>query len=123
MPPDTLRKILQLTAVDMNTPGYDVYSGNGFIQADMALLTLANPSPLITGIYYDTTQMPGIDTIIISVYGNYLNDSSIIYFNDTAISTVFIDDTTISATIYPFDAIYPAIQAYNPPQPQTNGLD
>ena len=37
------RQILQSTALDMESPGYDVSSGAGFIQADKALMSFAMP--------------------------------------------------------------------------------
>ena len=57
--PDELKGILQSTAIDMNTPGFDYSTGYGFIQADAALLSLANPSPDISGLSYDTTLDSG----------------------------------------------------------------
>ena len=34
----------------MEAPGFDNASGHGFIQADEALLSMANPSPVISGL-------------------------------------------------------------------------
>ena len=76
-----LKGVLQNTAVDMAEPGYDPATGAGFILADSALLSLANPPPFISGIFYDTTLTPGFDEIWITVYGEYLNEESTIWFN------------------------------------------
>ena len=123
--PVELRGILQSTAIDMDTPGFDFNSGFGFIQADAALSSLANPSPVITGIYYDTTLTPGVDPIPISVTGQYLTSGSVIYFNGQPLTsgTTVIDNTLLSGTIPVFDDRYPPIQVYNPPKPGTNGTD
>ncbi|MGB8717376.1 MAG: S8 family serine peptidase, partial [Rhodanobacteraceae bacterium] len=43
--PALLKGIMQNTAYDMGTPGYDPASGAGFLLADSALKSLANPSP------------------------------------------------------------------------------
>jgi hypothetical protein len=123
--PANTRTILQSTALDMYTPGYDPASGAGFIQADAALLSLANPSPYITGISYDTTLVPGQDTIALTVYGQYLSAQSQIYFNGAPLSggTVLSGDTALIGTVLPFVERYPEIQAYNPPKEGTNGTD
>jgi len=109
----------------MNTTGYDAASGAGFIQADAALGSMANPSPYVTGIYYDTTLTPGIDPIVITVYGQFLTDESEIYFNGQPLAnaTIVIGDTAVTSTIPVFSERYPMIQVYNPPMEGTNGTD
>lgn len=123
--PAELREILTTTALDMDGPGYDPASGFGFIQADAALLTLANPSPLILGLAYDTTLMPGYDSILITITGKYLTDGSKIYFNGEELEseTIIVDDSVAMSIVPPFEELYPAIQVYNPPMAQTNGTD
>ncbi len=123
--PDAVRQILQSTAIDMGAPGFDVASGFGFIQADAALLSLANPSPVISQLIYDTTLVPGTDTIPVTVTGNYFTVGSQIYFNGEPLpsGTVLPGDTAITAEIPPYSDFYPAVQVYNPPNPATNGSD
>jgi hypothetical protein len=123
--PVELRGILQGSSIDMDSPGFDFSSGFGFIQADAALGTMANPSPVITGIYYDTTLVPGLEPIPISVTGNYLTSGSVIYFNGELLEsgTILVNDTLLTGIIPVFDERYPAIQVFNPPLPQTNGTD
>ena len=123
--PEAMRGILESSALDMETPGYDFSSGHGFIRADAALLSLANPSPVISDLIYDTTLIPGEDTLYFTVVGNYLTEGSQIYFNGQVLDsgTTVLGDTAISGSIYPFTELYPAIQVYNPPNPQTNGSD
>ncbi len=57
--PSALKTILETTALDMETSGYDLATGYGYTQADAALVTLANPTPLVTDLVYDTTLIPG----------------------------------------------------------------
>ncbi|MEZ5195706.1 MAG: S8 family serine peptidase [Bacteroidales bacterium] len=123
--PGALKAIITNTAIDMDTPGYDVASGHGFIQADAALLTLANPSPVISDLIYDTTLTPGSDTLLITVLGNYLTEGSQIIFNGVPLEsgTTLQGDTAITALIYPFTDLYPSVQVLNPPNPETNGTD
>ena len=107
------------TSLDMEEPGFDKKSGAGLVNAVDALLTLASPSPLISGIYYDTSLVPGVDTIQLSVIGQYLTEGSQIYFNGESLGVnSVINGDTISGTILPFDDRYPAIQVYNPPNPR-----
>ncbi len=123
--PAAIKSLLQSTAIDMYTSGYDAASGAGFINADGSLSSLANPAPYITGISYDTTLTPGVDPIEIIVYGQYLTDDAIIFFNGDALEnvTIVLGDTAVSSTIPVFDDRYPAIQVYNPPMAGTNGTD
>lgn len=125
LPPGLLKGIMQNTALDMGPAGYDPESGAGFIQADAALLTLANPKPYITGIYWDTTLVPGIDSIYLTILGQYLNGGSQVLFNGSPLpgGSSLLGDTAITAVIPPFDELYPELQVYNPPMEGTNGLD
>lgn len=123
--PAEVRYILTSTAIDMGAPGYDPASGYGFIQADAALLTMANPSPVITGLVYDTTLVPGIDSIQIIITGQFLTEGSQVYFNGEPVEseTIVYDGSTAISIIPPFSELYPMIQVYNPPNALTNGTD
>ncbi|MBL8000674.1 MAG: S8 family serine peptidase [Flavobacteriales bacterium] len=123
--PDQLKGLLQNTAVDMGTPGYDVATGAGYILADSALMGLANPAPYIYDISYDTSLTPGQDTLILTVYGEYLTDSSTIWLDGVPLNTgvVIQGDTAIITVVNPFTGLYPTIQVYNPPMAGTNGTD
>ncbi|MBK9539581.1 MAG: S8 family serine peptidase [Flavobacteriales bacterium] len=123
--PDGVKGILQNTALDMNTPGYDVATGAGFILADSALKDLANPSPYIYAIHYDTTLTPGVDTLLLTIYGEYLSSSSTVWLDGAPLTNgvVIQGDSAIITIVHPFNALYPAIQVYNPPMAGTNGTD
>lgn len=123
--PDLLKGVLQGTALDMNTPGHDLSTGAGFILADSALMDLANPRPYIYAIHYDTSLTPGVDTLLLTVYGEYLNDASTIWLDGVPLTNgvVIQGDTAIITLVDPFAALYPAIQVHNPPKAGTNGTD
>lgn len=123
--PLLLKSILQNTAYDMGTPGFDLESGAGFILADSALLSLANPSPHLDRLSYDTTLTPGVDDIWVTIHGEYLKSGAAVWFNGAPLQgeSVIQGDTAISALISAYDDLYPAIQVYNQPKEGTNGLD
>ncbi len=123
--PDGVKNILQTSAIDMGTPGYDVATGAGYITADNALSQLGNPAPFITSIYYDTTLTPGVDTILLTVYGEYLNEGATIWLDGAPLTNgvVIQGDSAIITIVQPFSGLYPAIQVYNPPMAGTNGTD
>ena len=114
---EEIRSILSSTALQGPT-GVDNIYGYGFIQADAAIETLANPRSIITGIYTQPEDsVPGLHTIIVDVDGHYLiNGGSVIYFNGQALPTNYgAGGTSLEATIQPFEELYPPIQVYNPP--------
>lgn len=123
--PDGVKGLLQSTALDMGAPGYDVASGSGYIRADAALQGLANPSPFITGITYDTTLTPGVDTLQLTIFGEYLSNASTVWLDGAPLTSgvVVQGDSAIITLVQPFDALYPEIQVYNPPLVGTNGTD
>ena len=123
--PDLLKGVLQNSASDMGTPGYDAASGAGFVLADSALSQLANPSPYIYGIAYDTTLTPGQDTIVLTIYGEYLSGGSSVWLDGAPLDNgvVIQGDSAIITLVEPFSGLYPEIQVYNPPMAGTNGTD
>jgi hypothetical protein len=120
-----VKGILQNTAIDMGAPGYDVANGAGYMLADRALSELGNPAPYITGILYDTTLTPGLDTIVLTVYGEYLSEASTVWLDGAPLTNgvVIQGDSAIITLVQPFTGLYPAIQVYNPPMAGTNGTD
>ncbi|MBL7982258.1 MAG: S8 family serine peptidase [Flavobacteriales bacterium] len=123
--PDGVKNILQNSAIDMGTPGYDVASGAGYITADNALSQLGNPAPFITSISYDTTLTPGVDPITLTIYGEYLNQGAAVFLGGTQLTTgvQLLGDSALITLVEPFPGLYPAIQVYNPPMAGTNGTD
>ncbi|MBP9081123.1 MAG: S8 family serine peptidase [Flavobacteriales bacterium] len=123
--PGDLRALLRNTALDMGTPGHDVATGAGFILADSALMGLANPAAYLHGIQYDTTLTPGVDTLQLTIFGEYLGDSSTVWLDGVPLTNgvTLHGDTALVTIVDPFVGLYPEIQVYNPPMEGTNGLD
>ncbi len=123
--PSQVKSLLQNTAIEMGSNGYDVESGAGYILADSALIDFANPSPFITEIDYDTTLIPGVDEIEIRIIGEYLDEGSQVFFNGEPLegTTTLEGDTAVITIIPPFDDLFPEIQVFNPPAEGTNGED
>lgn len=113
--PLEIKNILTSTAIDMHSNGFDFESGAGFVQADLALLSFANPNPEVVQLMQlDTTLNPGTDTLEVLVEGNYFTPSTVILMRDDTLSTSYINSSEIQATVPPFNG-NPAIRAYNAP--------
>ncbi len=123
--PEEVKNILQLSAIDIGAPGYDRASGSGFILADSALSQLANPAPFLTGLSYDTTLVPGIDTLDITITGEYLKSGAVLYLNGSPVEVELSlsGSTEATATIPPTDTPFPTVQIFNQPKEGTNGQD
>jgi Subtilase family/Secretion system C-terminal sorting domain/MBG domain (YGX type) len=124
--PGEIRSLMQSTAVDMGTPGFDFTSGYGFINADLAMRTFAAPTPAINKLVVPLTSpltIPGDAVFTVTVKGENFSSNSIVYFNDSALaSTIILNTNEATALIPKFDG-NPAIRVYTPPYPTTNGLD
>ncbi len=113
--PQEIRTLLQSTAVDMNTPGFDYTSGYGFVQADSTIRSFASPTPYISNLVLpDSTVVPGRQPFVVTVKGNYLSDSSKILFRGEPLQTTVMSNSLASATVPAFTG-NPAIQVYTPP--------
>src|SRR5665213_4213772 len=120
--PNDVRSLMESTAIDMGTPGFDFNTGYGFIQADNAMRTFATPKPSIIKLVYDTTTIkPGTQPFTITVKGNYLAANSKIIFRADTLNTTVISNTVATATIPTFIG-NPAIHIYTPPI-SSSGLD
>ena len=76
-----LRQLLQQTAIDMEAPGFDNASGDGFIQADRALLTFATPKPTINALIVPEGATPGVAPFELTIKGQNLHESSLVLLN------------------------------------------
>jgi len=112
--PTDLRSLLQSTAIDMATPGFDYTTGYGFIQAGAAMLTFAAPTPVITSLVWDTTIIPGTQPLNVNVDGTYFTTQSQILFRGEALPTTIVNSNELSVTIPEFTG-NPPIQVYTPP--------
>ncbi|MBE0654218.1 MAG: S8 family serine peptidase, partial [Bacteroidales bacterium] len=122
MNPTEVRADLKNSAIGSGI--YDPAYGNGFIQADAALLDLANSTPVISDSIQVEGGIPGINPVRITMNGSYLTDASTVYFNGSPVPTdVNLADGTLQADIPVFNDLYPELNAYNPPKEGTNGKD
>lgn len=120
--PAAMKSILQQTAVDMYTPGFDFTSGYGFVQADSALRSFASAKPQLIRIELeDTTLVPGVQPMDIRVIGNYLSEDTRIIFGNDTLSANVISNNEAEATIPAFFS-EKSIYAYTKPV-STSGLD
>ena len=123
--PEDINNLLKFSALDMGAPGYDRASGSGFILADSALSQLANPAPFLTGLAYDSTLVPGVDSLELTIFGEYLKSGSVLYLNGSLVDVELTleGNTEIVATIPPTENPFPTVQVFNQPKEGTNGLD
>ncbi len=119
--PTEIRTLLQSTATDMSTPGFDFASGYGFINADSAMRKFAKPTPVIDQLIVPPTVVPGNNVFTLTVKGKYLSYNSVINFRDVPLATTIINAGELTAQI-PLFIGNPAISIYTPPI-SSSGLD
>ena len=120
--PSEIRSILQSTATDMNTPGFDFSSGYGFLNADSAMRTFAKPDPTLIQLVVPASIISlGLTQFTLTVTGKNLSLSSVIKFRDSALVTTYINSETLTAVVPAFIG-NPAISVYTPPI-SSSGLD
>ncbi len=119
--PAEIRSLLQGTATDMNTPGFDFVSGFGFINADSAMRTFAKPDPSLIKLVVPAAITPGTASFTLTVTGENISPSSVIKYRDSTLTTTFVNSTTATATV-PMFVGNPSISVYTPPV-SVSGLD
>jgi hypothetical protein len=134
--PDQVKTVLQSTAVDMETPGFDYISGFGLIDAEAAMRTIAAPRPhidtLIVRPITNPPIVPGETSFTLKVTGYNFSTNSVIAYDtirtgtsihDTIkLVTTFISRDTLSAVMPVFES-NPAIRVFTLPYTTTNGTD
>ena len=110
----------------MGTPGFDFISGYGFIAAEEAMGTIANPSPTLIRLNLDNLDTenysPGEVEFTLIVEGRFLDGSSVVFFRGEELETIVLNDSTAIVQIPAFIG-NPPIWVYTPPGPLTNGTD
>lgn len=119
--PGEIRSILQHSATDMYTPGFDFTSGYGFVNADSAMRTFAKPDPTLIQLVVPSGVVPGTAAFTLTVTGVNLSPSSIIKFRDSTLTTTVLNSGAASAVVPAFIG-NPLISVYTPPV-STSGLD
>ncbi len=113
--PGEIRQILSSTAIDMDSSGFDFVSGNGFIQADQALLSFASPTPYLLQISQtDTSLSPGVDSLQILVEGDYFTPATKFLLRDDTLSSSYLNSKELLVEVPPFFG-NPALRTYNAP--------
>jgi len=124
--PEGIRTLMRSTAMDMNTPGFDYISGAGFIRADLALLSFANPLPYLENLIPDPEGgEPGatLDPLSFTISGDFFTDETQVLFRgDPLTSGVTLEDDQNIQVDHPGFLGNPTVQAYNPPK-SPSGLD
>lgn len=113
-----LRELLSSTALDMNTPGFDYISGNGFIRADVAIQSLAAAKPELIRLLVPENVTPGGESFTLTLRASYLSANTKVLFRDDTLATNYVNDSTATAPIPEFTG-NPAIRAFTPSKSPT----
>ena len=76
--PGEIKSLLQSTATDMGTPGFDFSTGAGFINADAAMRTFAAPDPTLIQLIVPQNTTPGPAPFTLTVTGLNLSPTSVV---------------------------------------------
>lgn len=128
--PNQIRSLLQSTAIDMSTAGFDYNSGYGFINTDSAMRTFAAPVSYLIQLVVPPGTAPCSGSTIpftITITGENFSRSTIVLLinapgDTTRIIPTYISSSEVSVTINGCIG-NPEIRAYTPPKAGTNGKD
>lgn len=114
--PAQAKQLLISTAINMDIPGFDYKTGNGFIQVDSAIRTMANPTPHIDSIFLSNNSVPiGSQPMTVTVYGSYLTSSTKILLNNDTLQGQVINSNVVTAQLPVFSGTQ-NLYAYNNPK-------
>ena len=114
--PLQIKQLIASTALDMDVPGFDLNTGNGFLRVDSAIRTMANPTPRIDSILISNTSVPvGSQPMTITVYGSYLTTTTQILLNNETLSSVVVNGHEITVQLPAFSG-QQYLYAYNDPK-------
>jgi subtilisin family serine protease len=123
--PWEIKDVLQQTAFDMETPGYDLKSGYGLIDADSAMRIYARPTPFEIKLIVPPGTVPGQSTFQLTITGQNFSSNSYVVVGDTTLINGVRDTTQywpdaitrnqILVTLNTFDG-NPPIMVYTPPK-------
>jgi hypothetical protein len=112
--PDSVKAILQRTALHFGTPNT---AGAGLIQASVALQEIAMPTPALISLQYPAEITPAnlpTENFTLTLHGSYLTTTSQVIFRDSTLETTFVNDSELVAILPPFTG-NPPIKVYTPP--------
>src|SRR5215213_2609581 len=114
--PPQVKQLIATTALDMDVPGFDYNTGNGFLRVDSAIRTMANPTPRIDSILLSNITVPvGSQPMTITVYGSYLTSTTEILLNSDTLSSVVVNGHEITVQLPAFSG-QQYLYAYNDPK-------
>ena len=95
--PSQIRSLLTSTATDMYSSGFDFKSGYGFINADAAMRSFANPTPFIDELIVPANAIPNSTSFIVK--GSNLSNNSKIYYGNTELPTTVLNNNEATALV------------------------
>jgi len=113
----SIEDVLFNSAIDMYETGFDFVSGNGFIQADAAIMAIpASPEPEIISLIVPEGVVPGVVEFTVTIEGKNFTENTYVKFNESNIlpeNTTFHDNSKITALIPEFTED-PALEVITP---------
>lgn len=101
--PAVIKNIITSNAIDMDVAGFDYNTGHGFIQADNALRSLANPTPQVNGVaLVDSSLVLGAQPMEIIVSGSYLTSGTKVLLGTDTLQSAVLNSTELQATVPQF---------------------
>ncbi|MCO4292177.1 S8 family serine peptidase [Solitalea sp. MAHUQ-68] len=113
-----LKALFASTALDMNTPGFDYISGNGFMRADVAIQSFAAAKPELIRLIVPENITPGPDDFTLQLRAKYISPDTKVLFRDDTLTTAYVNDSTATAAIPQFTG-NPTIRAFTPSRTPT----
>ena len=102
--PAQMKTLLKSSAIDMAAPGFDLYTGAGFIQLDSAARTFANPTPQIRGIrLQDSSIALGSQPSNIIISGSYLTGGTRVLMGSDTLESAIVNAGELIATVPAFN--------------------
>lgn len=102
-PADQATGLFTQTAFSIGNP---LQSGAGLLQAEDAFKVIAAQTPLLTGFTLANTSMTiSVDTVVITLQGDYFTEASQVFLDGDSVETTFISETELQVTIPPFSGM------------------
>ena len=101
--PARMKTLLRNSAIDMEAPGFDLYTGAGFVQVDSASRTFANPTPQIGDVRLEDSSIAlGSQPCNIIISGDYLTFGTKVLLGNDTIPSAVLNAEEIIATVPQF---------------------
>lgn len=90
-------------------------SGAGLINSEEAFLSIASPTPVLTGISFEEGKTPGSEILQVTISGKYLPEEPIVYFGGNELEIVSTNDGEIVVQVEEFTG-NPELVVYTAPK-------